>query len=44
MITTFKGAKFWLEPVALARNFEFRAHELNYYQLDTGLLWVSLGL
>ena len=23
------SAKFWLEPVALARNLGFRAHELN---------------
>lgn len=23
------SAKFWLDPVALARNFGFRAHEVN---------------
>jgi hypothetical protein len=26
------SAKFWLEPVQLARNFGFRAHELRTIQ------------
>jgi hypothetical protein len=27
-----KSAKFWLEPIALARNIGFRAHELRTIQ------------
>jgi hypothetical protein len=28
------SAKFWLDPVQLARNFGFRAHELRTIQIN----------